>query len=116
MSDVGDVGDDDDPHDAIVRLEAQIDALEDRIESCRKFILASRIAMTAGGIVLIAMLFGAVRASFEIMTLAVAALIGGIVVWGSNASTAKEAAAELASAEAERATLIGRIKFRLIEG
>ncbi len=41
-----------DPHEEIVRLEEHIEELDAKIESCRKFILASRIAMAAGGIVL----------------------------------------------------------------
>ncbi|MGC2461137.1 MAG: hypothetical protein WA446_09230 [Steroidobacteraceae bacterium] len=42
---------DDDPRDEIVRLEEHIEELAAKIESCRKFIVASRIAMTGGGIV-----------------------------------------------------------------
>jgi hypothetical protein len=52
---------DGDPHDEIVRLEAHIEELAAKIESCRKFILASRIAMAGGGIVLAAMFLGAIR-------------------------------------------------------
>ena len=92
-----------DPRDEIVRLEAQIDELAATIESCRKFILAARIAMWGGGIVLAAMLVGAIRLDPAAMAGASAALLGGIVVWGSNNSTAKEARKELAVAEARRA-------------
>ena len=45
----------------IVQLEAQIDELTARIESCRKFILAGRIAVSGGGVVLIAGLVGAIQ-------------------------------------------------------
>ena len=64
-----------------------IEELDAKIESCRKFILASRIAMAAGGIVLAAMLVGAIRFDPGTMAAAVAAFLGGIVVWGSNRST-----------------------------
>jgi hypothetical protein len=50
-----------DPHEEIVHLEEQIDELAAKIESCRKFILASRIAVAGGGVVLAAMLVGAIR-------------------------------------------------------
>jgi hypothetical protein len=102
------------PHDEIVRLEAQIEELAATIESCRKFILASRIAMASGGIVIAAILLGAIRFDPAAMTAAVAALLGGIVVWGSNGSTAKEAAKELSAAEADRAALIEMIDLRVI--
>ena len=39
-----------DPHEEIVHLEEQIDELAAKIESCRKFILASRIAVAGGGV------------------------------------------------------------------
>jgi hypothetical protein len=41
-------------------------------------------------------------------------LLGGIVVWGSNNSTAKEARKELTVAEAHRAALIETIDLRAI--
>jgi len=103
-----------DPHDQIERLEAEIEQLADTIESCRKFILAARVAMTGGGVVLAALLIGAIRFDLTVMALSVAALLIGIVVWGSNQSTAKEAAAALAKAEADRAALIGLIDLRVI--
>ena len=102
------------PHDEIVRLEAQIEALSAKIESCSKFILASRIAMASGGIVIAAILLGAIRCDPAAMTAAVAALLGGVVVWGSNGSTAKEAAKELSAAEVDRAALIEMIDLRVI--
>jgi hypothetical protein len=103
-----------DPHEEIVRVEAHIEELAATIESCRKFILASRIAIAAGGILLAAILFGAIRFDPAAMTAAVAAVLGGIVVWGSNGSTAKEAAKDLAAAEADRAALIGMIDLRVV--
>ena len=103
---------DGDPHDEIARLEEHIEKLAAKIESCRKFILASRIAMAGGGIVLAAMFLGAIRFDPAAMAAAVAALLGGIVVWGSNGSTAREAVKELAAAEADRAALIEKIDLR----
>ena len=37
-----------DPHEDIERLEARIDELAAKIDDCRKFILAGRIATAAG--------------------------------------------------------------------
>jgi hypothetical protein len=107
-------GGDSDPHDEIVRLEALIEELAAKIESCRKFILAARIATWGGGIVLGAMLLGVIRFDLGMMGAAVAALLGGIVVWGSNNSTAKEAAKEMTQAEVDRAGLIGMIDLRAV--
>ena len=103
-----------DPHDEIVRLEERIDELDAKIESCRKFILVSSMATVGGAVVLAAMLVGAIRFDPGVMAAAVAAFLGGIVVWGSNGSTAKEAAKELAAAEADRAALIEMLNLRAI--
>ena len=51
------------------------------IESCRTFILASRIAVGGGGLVLAAMLLGAIRSDLGLLAAAVSSLLGGIVVW-----------------------------------
>ena len=45
-----------DPHEEIVRLEEHTEELAAKIESCRKFILAARIAVAGGGVVLAALL------------------------------------------------------------
>ncbi|MFY9841136.1 MAG: hypothetical protein WAK55_32640 [Xanthobacteraceae bacterium] len=97
-----------------MRLEEQIDEFAARIESCRKFILAGQIAVAGGGVVLVAMLIGAIQFDPSVMAVAVAAVLGGIVATGSNRSTAREATHELAAAEAKRAALIGQSNLRLV--
>jgi hypothetical protein len=105
---------DDDLRDEIVQLEAQIDELAARIESCRKFILVGRIAVAGAGVVLIATLVGAIPFGPSVIAATVAAVLGGIVAVGSNRSTATEAMRELTAAEAKRAALIGQIDLRLV--
>jgi hypothetical protein len=98
----------------IVRLEAQIEELEATIESCRKFILAGRIAVASGGVILISMLVGAIQINPSVMAVAAAAVLGGIVAAGSNRSTAREATSEMTALEAKRAILIGQLELRLV--
>jgi uncharacterized membrane protein len=105
---------DDDARDEIVRLEERIDQLADRIESCRKFILAGLIVMAGGGVFLIGMLVGVIHFDLSVMAVAMAAVLGGIVVAGSNRSTAQEATHELAAAEAKRTALIEQMDLRLV--
>ena len=103
-----------DPHWKIIRLEERVEQLAARIESCRKFILAARLAVAGGGIVLAAMLFGSIQFDLGPMAAAVAATLGGIVVWGANASTATETSKEIVKLESERAALIEYINPRVI--
>ena len=98
----------------IVRLEAKIDDLAAKIESCRKFILAGRIAVTGGGAILVAVVVGAIQFDPSVMAAAVAAVLGGIVAAGSNRSTEKEATGELTAAEAKRTALIDEINLALV--
>ena len=100
--------------DEIVRLEAEIDDLAARIESCRKFILAGRIAVGGGAAILIALSVGALQFDPAILAVAVTAVLAGIVTAGSNHSTAKEAMHELTVVEAKRTELIGQIDLRLV--
>ena len=103
-----------DPHEAIARLEEHIEELGAKLESCQKFAAASRFAMALGGILLAGLVFGVIPFDPLVLTGAMAAGLGGVVTLGSNNSTAKEAAAQLAAAEAERADLIGSIELRVI--
>ena len=98
----------------IERLEAEIDELAARIESCRKFILAGQIAIAAGGVVLITTLLGGIVFNPTVVGIAGAAVLGGIVLAGSNRSTAIEATNELTAIEAQRAALIGQLDLRLV--
>jgi cell division protein FtsB len=105
---------DTDPHDEIERLEAQIEEISSKLESCRKFILVARIALVGGAMLFAAILLGIIAFDQRLLLVAIAALLGGIVLWGSNHSTADEAAAELAKAEADRAALIGRLHLQVV--
>jgi hypothetical protein len=105
-----------DLRDEIVRLEAQIDELADRIESCRKFILVGKIAVVSGSAGLIATLVGAIEFNPSVLAVAGAAVLGGIVAVGSNRSTAREATHELTIAEAKRTAVIEQMDLRLVPG
>jgi hypothetical protein len=100
---------DDDPRTEILRLEAKIEELRELIERCRKIILISKIAVAIGGIWLLALAIGLMRLDPVSMIGAIAVIIGGIIVFGSNASTAKQTAAAAEAAEALRAELIGKM-------
>ncbi len=104
-----------DPREQIVRLERRMEELAERIESCRKMILAARLAIGLGALLLAALLFGIVRFDAAALLASIAALLGGVVLLGSNGSTMQEASAELAAAEAQRAALIGSIGLRVVE-
>ena len=90
---------DGDPRAEILRLEAEIEELSEVIERCRKIILISKIAVAAGGIWLLALTIGIMRFDPVAMIGAIALIIGGTVVFGSNTSTANRTAAAVKTAE-----------------
>lgn len=105
---------DDEPRDQIARLEAQIEDLTNAINRCRWFILLSQASMVGGGAWILALVFGVTTFTPAAMLCSIAAIIGGIVGFGSNTSTARQQAAAMRAAEAQRAELIGNIDFRVV--
>jgi hypothetical protein len=107
--------DDGNTHAEIAVLEERIAALTESLERCRKLALLSKFVIAAGliWIVLMALqLLPFVR--FNIAG-TIAAITGGIAVFGSNASTTKQTEARLREAEALRAELIGSMPLRLVK-
>ena len=102
--------------DQIAQLEADIEQLAATLERCRKAMLFSKIAIGAGGIWILAYLLGAVGFGPITMVGAIAAVIGGIVLYGSNSSTAKQATAAMRDAERLRPDLIDRVETRTVGG
>jgi hypothetical protein len=95
-----------------VRLEAEIDELTGVVERSWKVGLFAKMAVLAGALWLLASTVGAISLDPVALIGAIAAVIGGIVLFGSNTSTSKQAALGIKAAEARRAELIGRIELR----
>jgi hypothetical protein len=105
--------DETDLRDEIVDLEARIEELAAEIEKCRKLLVLSRIGMISGATLLVATTFGFVD-SAAVAIGAIGALLGGIVLYGSNLSTWRQTDEALRATEAHRAELIGKIGLRLV--
>ena len=101
-------------HDQIARLESDIEELAEITERCRKIILASKIAIAAGGIVVLAIAFGAIRFDAVAMLGGFAAVFGGAAVFGSNTSTLNQTTASMKVAELQRSELISRLDLRVL--
>src|ERR1700730_10086205 len=103
---------DDDLHEQVLQIEAHIEQLADVIERCRKTILISKAVV--GGTLILATIIGAIGFDPTIMIGAIAAAIGGTVVFGSNMSTLKQTVTNMKAAEAHRTELIGRMDLRVV--
>jgi hypothetical protein len=105
---------DGDARHEIASLETRLEELAEALARCRKFRLASQIAMAGGGFWLVAAVIGIIGFDSVAMIAAIAGVIGGIVMYGSNSTTAEELAAEMKEAEAKRASLIGALDLRVV--
>jgi hypothetical protein len=105
--------DDGDLHEQILHIQA-LEKLTDIIERCRKIILISKIAIAAGGILILATLIGAVGFDPTFLIGAIAAVIGGTVVFGANTSTLKQTMTDIKAAEAHRTELISRMDLKVV--
>lgn len=104
----------DDPTDAISDIEDRIEALAEIAERCRKYILASKIAIGGGGALLLITILGLFGAGLTAALGSIALMLGGIVSLGSNISTLQQTDDAISAAEAQRAALIGRIDLRVV--
>jgi prefoldin subunit 5 len=104
----------DSPTDEISEIEARIEALAEIAERCRKFILASKIAIGGGGVLLLVTMLGLFGFGQVAALGSIALVLGGIVSLGSNVSTLRQTDSAISAAEARRSQLIGAINLRLV--
>ena len=93
---------DDEIQAQLAEIEERIEHLRDVIESCRKGMLASRAAIVAGAVLLLANfvgLFGSVSLLLALSSFT--AIIGGIVWLGANKTSREQALAALRAAQSE---------------
>jgi len=103
----------DDQTDEISEIEARIEELAGIAERCRKFILASKVAIACGGALLLVTVLG-LLGSGQVALGSIALVLGGIVSLGSNISTLRQTNAAINAAEAFRLELISRIDLRVV--
>jgi hypothetical protein len=108
------VSSDDGPREEIARLEAEIEEAAEAAERCRKFIAAGKLSIAVGAVWLLGAAFGPLTGLASLAG-ATAALLGGIVVFGSNTMTARQIVARIHAAEQTRAQLIDGIAPRPVE-
>ena len=99
----------------IEKLEARIEALVEKAMACGKIALIARVTSAGGALWALALFAGLVRFDPVQMVASITLALGGIVAMGSNASTLEETNAAIAEAEAERASLIGKMSLRLVD-
>lgn len=104
----------DDPTDQISDIEDRIERLAEIAERCRKYILASKIAIGSGGVLLLITILGLFGFGQTTALGSIALVLGGIVSLGSNVSTLRQTDDAISAAEARRTALTGSIDLRVV--
>jgi len=105
---------DNDLRDEILRLEDRIDDLAEAMARSRRISQISKIAIVGGLMWILATILGAIAFVPAATIIAMAAMIGGVVLFGSTTTTAKETLAAMQATEAHRAELIGEMQLRVV--
>lgn len=103
-----------DLHDQISRLEAETEKLGESAEWCRKIAVTAKAAIALGVVWLAAILFRVILPEGIGLMGSAILIIGGLVLAGSNATTATQIAERIEAAEKLRAELIGQIDLRVV--
>jgi hypothetical protein len=103
-----------DVRDQVALLEARIEALTESIERCRKIAVGSKISVAAGSVWFVLALLWVLPFDATAFVAALTAVLGGVVLLGSNATTWAQTDADLRAAEVMRADLIGTIELRVV--
>ena len=101
--------------DEIERLEDRIEALRLSVARCRKISVAAKAAIVAGFAWLVLTLLLIAPFYPSLFFGAIAAVIGGIVLLGSNATTWNETEAALSKADTARRALIDGIELTTVD-
>jgi hypothetical protein len=90
----------------IADLEADIDALSDAAEQCRKSMIVARLAVIAGVLLVGASLSGFVRTDALVLVIGIAVTLAGIGLLGSSRGSWEHITGKIRASEARRDELI----------
>jgi hypothetical protein len=90
------------PAERIEALELEIEELGDAIARSRRLMIAGRVAAVVGPALFVALILGLIVFTPARVLMALALMIGGIVLSGSSRSSTEQFERSLVRAEAER--------------
>jgi hypothetical protein len=104
-----------DLHQQIADLEADIDALSDAAERCRKSMIVARLAVIAGVLLVGASLSGFVRTDALVLVIGIATTLAGIGLLGSSRGSLEHITGKIRASEARRDELIDGMNLQTVQ-
>ena len=104
-----------DLHQQIADLEAEIDALSDAAERCRKSMIVAKAAVVAGILLFGASLLGLIRSDAIVLVIGIAVTIAGIGFFGSSRGTLDQLAEKIRVRAARRTQMIDGMDLRTVQ-
>jgi len=104
-----------DIHRQIADLEADIDALSDAAERCRKSMIVARLAIIAGVLLVGASLSGFIRTDALVLVLGIAATLAGIGFLGSSRGSLEHITGKIRASEVRRDELIDGMNLQTVQ-
>ena len=104
-----------DLHQQIADLEAEIDALSEAAERCRKSMIVAKTAVMAGILLFGASLVGLIRSDAIVLVIGIAVTIAGIGFFGSSRGSLDQLAEKIRVREARRTEMIDAMDLRTVQ-
>jgi cell division septum initiation protein DivIVA len=104
-----------DLYQQIADLEAEIDALTDAAEKCRKSMVVAKAAVGVGILLFVVSLLGLIRVDAIVLVIGIAATLAGIGFYGSSRSSLEGISAKIRAYEARRSEMIDGMDLRTVE-
>ena len=104
-----------DLHQQIADLEAELDALSDEAERCRKSVIVAKAAVVAGILLFGAPLLGIIRSDAIVLVIGIAVTIAGIGFFGSSRGSLDQLQEKIRIREARRSEMIDEIDLRTVQ-
>jgi hypothetical protein len=100
----------------IADLESEIEHLSEAAERCRKVSIAAQALIAAGGLVLVVTSVGLFRLGPTALVAAIAAILGGVSLYGSNRRTKDDIMAAIKTKESQRSSVIDQLGLQPVDG
>ncbi len=101
-------------HEEVAQIEAEMEALAEKIEHGRKVAVLAKALVAAGSLALVLLVVGVLRGSPGVLLFGIAAVLGGFTLLGSNRTTTDQFRERLSDAQAKRNALISGMHLHLV--